>query len=81
MRLYEDDMPWRKNAACLNVDPALFFPGRGESCKEAKAVCAECRVRQECLDYALDDRELWGIWGGTSEKERRLLRRGRKSAA
>ena len=62
-------------AACAGVDPDLFFPGRGESVKEAKAVCEGCACRAECLQYALDNHENVGVWGMTSERERRTIRR------
>jgi WhiB family redox-sensing transcriptional regulator len=67
-------------ANCLGCDPDLFFPARGESCADAKAVCRGCRVRVECLEYALALGEKHGIWGGLSERERRRLRRRRASA-
>jgi WhiB family redox-sensing transcriptional regulator len=59
------------------VDPDLFFPERGASTREAKAVCRGCEVRDECLEYALDQGEKFGIWGGLSERERRRVRRQR----
>jgi WhiB family transcriptional regulator, redox-sensing transcriptional regulator len=67
---------WQRRAACHGVDPDLFFTERGGSTKEAKEVCHGCAVREQCLDYALTDTgERFGIWGGLSERERRLLRR------
>jgi WhiB family redox-sensing transcriptional regulator len=63
------------------VDPDLFFPERGQSCTEAKAICAGCPVRTECLDFAIVSCEQFGIWGGTSERERRRIRRQRNRAA
>jgi WhiB family redox-sensing transcriptional regulator len=68
---------WQRSANCLGVDPDLFFPERGGSTREAKEVCRGCVVRQECLQYALDNGEKFGIWGGLSERERRRLRRRR----
>jgi WhiB family redox-sensing transcriptional regulator len=68
---------WKDEANCLGVDPDLFFPERGESTKQAKSVCAGCVVRDECLEYAIVNVEKFGIWGGKSERERRLLRRER----
>ena len=70
---------WHKDAACLEADPDLFFPERGGSSKEARAYCARCPVVHDCLTYALDNREEFGIWGNTSERERRVLRRKRRS--
>jgi WhiB family redox-sensing transcriptional regulator len=55
----------------------LFFPERGASTREAKAVCAGCPVRVECLDYALGNSIKYGIWGGLSEHQRRERRTGR----
>jgi WhiB family transcriptional regulator, redox-sensing transcriptional regulator len=68
---------WQEQANCLGVDPDLFFPERGASTKEAKAVCRGCEVRAECLEYALSHGEKFGIWGGLSERERRRVRRQR----
>jgi WhiB family redox-sensing transcriptional regulator len=67
--------PWMTEGNCAGVDPELFFPQRGESSEDAKAVCRGCLVRAECLDYALSINERNGIWGGTSERERRAIRR------
>jgi WhiB family redox-sensing transcriptional regulator len=67
--------PWMDEAACRGVDAELFYPERGESTRLAKAVCARCDVRLDCLGYALDNGEKFGIWGGRSERERRRIRR------
>lgn len=56
--------------------PVALFPERGGDGVKAKAICAGCPVRAECLDYALADVELRGTWGGTSPGERKALRRG-----
>lgn len=66
--------PWAAHAACANTSPDLFFPDKGGSTAAARAVCATCPVTTECLDYALRWRIPHGIWGGTSERERRRLR-------
>lgn len=68
---------WWDEANCLGVDPDLFFPERGASTREAKAVCRGCVVSDECLEYALQNSEKFGIWGGMSERERRRVRRQR----
>jgi WhiB family redox-sensing transcriptional regulator len=68
---------WQERANCLGVDPDLFFPERGASTREAKGVCRGCEVRVECLEYALQHGEKFGIWGGLSERERRRVRRQR----
>lgn len=64
---------WSKNAACRGLDPDLFFPVKGEKTDEAKAVCEDCPVQEECLEYAVKKREKHGIWGGASERERRKI--------
>src|SRR3954462_15752413 len=58
------DRSWQDQANCLGVDPDLFFPERGASTREAKEVCRGCVVRLECLEYALQNGEKFGIWGG-----------------
>jgi WhiB family transcriptional regulator, redox-sensing transcriptional regulator len=73
---YAED--WRHYAECLHFAGVVdFFPAPGESARDAKRVCAECRVKTECLEYALE-RDLCGVWGGLSERERRQLRRDRE---
>lgn len=64
-------------ARCRGMDPEFFFPERGQSTAAAKAVCASCPVVVECLQEALDtpSHKDGGIWGGTSERERRYIRR------
>ena len=74
----QGDMAWQMDANCRGLDPNLFFPERGGEYREAVAVCAECRVREECLEWALEHHEIHGIWGGLPERQRRLLRRQRK---
>ena len=77
----DDDNSWQDQANCLGVDPDLFFPERGASTREAKEVCRGCVVRAECLEFALQNGEKFGIWGGLSERERRRIRRQRAQAA
>ena len=73
----ESERGWLAKANCMGVDPDLFFPQRGASTREAKEVCRGCVVREDCLEFALDNGEKFGIWGGMSERERRRLRRAR----
>lgn len=63
------------------VQKKAFFPEKGASSKEARAVCDACPIQATCLEYALDHDERFGIWGGTSERERRALRRARRRAS
>ena len=72
-----EEAGWQLEANCLGVDPDLFFPERGASTKEGKAVCKGCVVREDCLEFALQNGEKFGIWGGLSERERRRIRRQR----
>ncbi len=74
------DYSWRNLAICRDTDPDLFFPvgTTGYALVQidrAKQVCGECPVNAECLEYALETNQDSGIWGGTSEEERRQLRR------
>ncbi|MEY5145006.1 MAG: hypothetical protein RL745_373 [Actinomycetota bacterium] len=73
-------MDWRHASACRDADPELFFPigTTGPALvqiEQAKAICRTCPVIDECLQWALDAGEEAGVWGGTSEDERRLLKR------
>jgi WhiB family redox-sensing transcriptional regulator len=68
---------WQQDAACVQHREVDFFPARGESVRDAKAVCACCPVRVQCLDFALRLKVAHGVWGGLSERERRSLRRER----
>lgn len=68
---------WQQRANCRGLDPEMFFPERGASTSEAKAVCSACDVRSECLEYALASNIAEGIWGGESARERRAIKRRR----
>ena len=81
---------WRRTAACRDTDPDLFFPvgttGPAiEQIANAKAVCRQCESQTACLEFAIATNQDSGIWGGTSEEERRKLRRqylaGRRRSA
>jgi WhiB family redox-sensing transcriptional regulator len=67
---------WVAKANCLGIETSLFYPDRGsEKAHDAKNVCYGCAVREECLSYALKIGERYGIWGGTSERQRKKIRR------
>ena len=73
---------WRCQAACRDTDPDLFFPVGStgmalEQIESAKVVCQTCVAQDDCLEFALATNQDSGIWGGTSEDERRMLRRRR----
>lgn len=73
------DMPeWFDVALCAQVDPDAHWPDKGGSVAAAMATCAACDVRAQCLAYALDNDERYGVWGGTTEMERRKIRRQAK---
>jgi hypothetical protein len=65
-----------KGALCAEIDPELFFPPKGQFSKgqNPKKICNRCEIKQKCLDYALKDPELRGIWGGTNEPDRYKIR-------
>jgi WhiB family redox-sensing transcriptional regulator len=73
---------WAARGACQRTDPELFFPvtvtgpAAGQVAR-AKAVCRGCPVRDQCLEFALDSGQVFGVWGGTTGEERRLIRRRR----
>jgi WhiB family redox-sensing transcriptional regulator len=71
----DESLAWQVDALCAQTDPEAFFPEKGGSTREAKRVCEGCEVRSECLNYALENDERFGIWGGLSERERRRYRR------
>ncbi len=71
---------WRDYAACRDTDPDLFFPvgttgSAIEQIESAKAVCRQCDAQTLCLEFAMATNQDSGIWGGTSEDERRKLRK------
>ncbi|MER5968258.1 WhiB family transcriptional regulator [Streptomyces sp. NPDC002055] len=73
-------MNWRQSAACIDEDPELFFPigtsgPAALQAEEAKTVCARCPVTEQCLEWALENNQDSGVWGGLEENERRALRR------
>ncbi|ORJ55576.1 hypothetical protein B5M45_24780 [Mycobacterium simiae] len=62
---------WQDRALCATADPDVFFPDDKSSASDAKSLCLRCGVRDECLEYALEHDERFGIWGGLSARERR----------
>lgn len=67
------DLDWQDLGLCKESDPEAFFPEKGGSTKQAKAICKRCPIIDACLKYALDNDERFGIWGGKSERERRQI--------
>jgi WhiB family redox-sensing transcriptional regulator len=75
-----DKADWRQRAACRNLSPDLFFPVGSSGAalaqiEKAKQICRSCPSRAQCLEFALTSNQESGVWGGTSEEERRLLRK------
>jgi len=70
-----DALAWQAEALCAQTDPEAFFPEKGGSTRDAKKICGGCEVKAQCLDYALENDERFGIWGGLSERERRKLKK------
>jgi WhiB family redox-sensing transcriptional regulator len=85
MTALDNRAEWWSRAACAATDPELFFPisASGPAVRQmarAKAICAGCEIQRECLEYALDAGPVQGVWGGTTEAERHLLRRRMRRA-
>jgi WhiB family redox-sensing transcriptional regulator len=66
---------WAARALCVGADPEAFFPPGDAPAAEARAICAACPVRGQCLAYAITADERFGIWGGLDPRQRRTLRR------
>jgi WhiB family redox-sensing transcriptional regulator len=86
LSLSSPDAGWRAVAACREAESALFFPvgTTGQALRQieaAKAVCRSCPSLDACLEFALQTGQDAGVWGATSEDERRVLRRARRRAA
>jgi WhiB family redox-sensing transcriptional regulator len=74
---------WQARARCRGYGPEAFFPEKGQPTTTAKRVCMACEVRTECLAFALalGSPEKFGVWGGLSERQRRMLRRTERAAS
>lgn len=72
--------PWAERAVCAQKDPEVFFPERGKPAQPARRICQGCGVRAECLEYALAHRIGFGVWGGLSVPERRVLQHRRSGS-
>ena len=71
------DTQWMADGNCAEKPPSLFFPSDGVGVEVAKRVCTDCPVKDRCLEYALENRIDHGVWGGTSERERRRILKAR----
>jgi WhiB family redox-sensing transcriptional regulator len=70
-----EERPWAAFAVCRDKDPDIFFPLTITGEQDAIRVCEGCPVSFDCLEFALEARIRFGIWGGMTEKERRNLQR------
>ena len=75
------DVTWMAEGKCRELPPETFFPRDGVGVEIAKRICADCPVRESCLEYALSHNIELGIWGGASERARRKITRLRRSLA
>jgi WhiB family transcriptional regulator, redox-sensing transcriptional regulator len=73
------DTTWMAEGKCRELPPETFFPRDGVGVEIAKRVCADCPVRESCLEYALFHNIEHGVWGGASERARRRIVRQRRS--
>jgi WhiB family redox-sensing transcriptional regulator len=79
--MYDDtDTAWMAEGNCQNHPPATFFPSDGVGVDRARRICGTCPVTAICLEYALTNRIDHGVWGGTSERERRRILKRRRLA-
>ena len=72
------DRAWMEDALCAQTDPDIFYPEKGGSTAPATSVCNNCAVRAECLEYAVSNDIRHGIWGGTSDNDRKRMARERR---
>ena len=75
------ELVWMSKGSCRNFPASAFFPSDGVGVDAARAICADCRVMSQCLEYALENRIDHGVWGGCSERERRRILKRRRDAA
>lgn len=70
---------WMEKGLCRLEPPETFFPSDGVGVEIAKRICEQCPVKAECLEYALENRIDHGVWGGTSERQRRRILKKRRT--
>jgi WhiB family redox-sensing transcriptional regulator len=75
------DTIWMQTGKCRELPPETFFPSDGVGVEIARRICADCPVKEPCLEYALYNRIEHGVWGGASERERRRIARRRRGVA
>ena len=80
LRTHWNDLDWRETATCRDLDPDIFFPigvtgPAVEQIEHAKSFCKMCSSQDQCLEFAITTNQEYGVWGATTEDERRVLRR------
>lgn len=70
-----EERPWAVFSACRSADPALFFGATRDDERAAVRICGTCTVKDECLSFAVETRERFGVWGGMTERQRKRLLR------
>jgi len=75
------ELKWWDQGACKGLDASVFYPDDDDDASVAKAVCDGCPVKIACLEHALAVREKVGVWGGTTERDRRRISRQRRRSA
>lgn len=73
------ESPWMNDGNCRNHPPEVFFPSDGVGVTIAQKICSTCPVKEPCLAYALEHRIDHGVWGGTSERQRRRILKHRRN--
>lgn len=76
-----EENPWKTKGQCRDVDPDVFYPHDEQGVEVAKKVCRGCSVSRACLEFALNNHEDYGVWGGASERERRRIAKRRRLAS
>lgn len=77
----DPETAWMAEGNCAHREPSTFFPSDGVGVEIAKRICQDCPVISQCLEYAIEHRIDHGVWGGTSERERRRIIRARATDA
>lgn len=74
LKAHIENPNWQLKGSCRGLDPNFFHPSKGESSDTPKMMCKNCPVKESCLSFAIVNFEKFGVWGGTSERERRAIR-------
>jgi len=69
-----EQLEWQMDAPCAQTDPEVFFPEDKADVRLAKSICKTCPVKTQCLAFAMENAETFGVWGGTTARERQILR-------